>query len=239
MKLFPAIDLYDGLVVRLTRGDYDRMEIFGQDPLAIARAFEAAGAKYLHAVDLEGAKEGTTPNFEAIRRIVAGTGLRVQAGGGVRDAETVGAYLDAGVFRVILGTAAITKPGFVGEMVRAHGAGIAVAVDLHNGKVATHGWTQTSELDAAEFCAGLEAEGVNTIICTDIARDGVLGGTNLELYRSLVARFSMDIIASGGVSSLEDISSLREAGLYGAILGKALYTGDVDLAEGLGEAGEQ
>lgn len=241
MKLFPAIDLYTGWAVRLYKGDYNQMTVYDKDPLAVARRFREAGAEYLHMVDLEGAKTGLTPNLEIVRTVAAQSGLRVEIGGGIRSEEVIRQYLDAGVLRVILGTAAITQPGFVGEMVAKYGEKIAVGVDVRDGLVAIRGWTEVSDQKCFDFCKKMEGLGVKTIICTDISKDGVLGGTNLELYRQLSEQLSLDIVASGGVSSLQDVTALRDLGLYGAILGKALYTGDLDLraaVEAVKEASE-
>ncbi len=231
MKLFPAIDLYTGWAVRLYKGDYNQMTVYDKDPLAVARRFREAGAEYLHMVDLEGAKTGLTPNLEIVRAVTAQSGLQVEIGGGIRSEEVIKQYLDAGVLRVILGTAAITQPGFVGEMVAKYGDRIAVGVDVRDGLVAIRGWTEVSDQKCFDFCQKMDSLGVKTIICTDISKDGVLGGTNLDLYKQLSEQLSLDIVASGGVSSLRDVVALRDMGLYGAILGKALYTGDLDLAQ--------
>lgn len=231
MKLFPAIDLYTGWAVRLYKGDYNQMTVYDKDPLAVAKRFREAGAEYLHMVDLEGAKTGLTPNLEIVRAVTAQSGLQVEIGGGIRSEEVIKQYLDAGVLRVILGTAAITQPGFVGEMVAKYGDRIAVGVDVRDGLVAIRGWTEVSDQKCFDFCKKMDSLGVKTIICTDISKDGVLGGTNLDLYKQLSEQLSLDIVASGGVSSLQDVVSLRDMGLYGAILGKALYTGDLDLAQ--------
>ena len=231
MKLFPAIDLYTGWAVRLYKGDYNQMTVYDKDPLAVARRFREAGAEYLHMVDLEGAKTGLTPNLEIVRAVTAQSGLQVEIGGGIRSEEVIRQFLDAGVLRVILGTAAITQPGFVGEMVAKYGDRIAVGVDVRDGLVAIRGWTEVSDQKCFDFCKKMDSLGVKTIICTDISKDGVLGGTNLDLYKQLSEQLSLDIVASGGVSSLRDVVALRDMGLYGAILGKALYTGDLDLAQ--------
>ena len=231
MNIFPAIDLYDGCVVRLVRGDYQQMQVYSNDPVSVAKQFEAAGAEYLHVVDLAGAKDGSTPNLETIRAITASTSLKVEVGGGIRSEEVIRIYLDAGVFRVILGTVAVTEPEFTKAMVAKYGEQIAVGVDIRDGFVAIKGWTETSALSCREFCKTLSKIGVKTIICTDISKDGCLGGTNLPLYRELSKEFSMNIVASGGVSTLSDVQALKEMDLYGAILGKALYTGNIDLAE--------
>jgi len=233
MLIFPAIDLYDGNAVRLYKGDYAQMTVYSHDPLSVARDFEASGAKWIHMVDLEGAKTGGTPNLEVVRRVAQETGLKVEVGGGIRSMEVVRAYLENGVSRVILGTAAVTDPAFLEAAVAAYGEKIAVGVDLKDGFVAIRGWTETSELEAFQFCRRMEALGVRTIICTDISRDGAMQGANHGLYQKLSEEFSLQIIASGGVSSLEDVKALAEMGLYGAIIGKAYYTGAVKLTEAI------
>ena len=233
MNIFPAIDIIGGKAVRLERGDYAKMTVYSDSPVEVAKSFEAAGAEYLHVVDLEGAKDGTTPNLETIMKIVKETSLKVEIGGGVRSDEVLKAYVDAGVYRVILGTAAVKDPDFLEKSVRTYGKKVAVGVDLADGMVAIKGWREVSALSCEEFFERLEELGVSTVICTDISKDGLLGGANIELYRSLSKKFKIDIIASGGVSILEDITKLREMKLYGAILGKALYTGKVDLKEAI------
>ena len=231
MKLFPAIDLIGGKAVRLVRGDYAQMTVYNNDPTAVARSFAQSGAECLHVVDLEGARDGGTPNLERVREIISSTGMFVEIGGGIRTPEVVKTYLEAGASRVIIGTAALTEPDFLDRMLDAYGDKIAVGVDFRDGKVAIKGWTELCEVTCYEFCETLEKKGVSTVICTDISKDGLLGGTNLALYADMVKRFSLQLTASGGVSTLEDVRKLAEMGLYGAILGKALYTGDVDLAE--------
>lgn len=233
MLIFPAIDIVDGKAVRLYKGDYDQMTVYNDDPLSVARDFESCGAKWIHMVDLEGAKSGGTPNLETVKRVASETGLLVEVGGGIRSLETVKKYLDSGVSRVILGTAAVNDPDFLKTSLEKYGDKIAVGVDLKNGKVAIKGWTEVSEEDAFSFCEKMQSLGVKTIICTDISKDGAMQGTNLSLYRKLSARFSLQIIASGGVSSLGDIRNLAEMGLYGAIVGKAYYTGAIDLKEAI------
>ena len=233
MKLFPAIDMIGGKAVRLVRGDYAQMTVYSDDPVSVARSFAEAGATCMHMVDLEGARDGGCPNLDTIRRIVQDTELFVEVGGGIRDAQTVETYLSAGVGRVILGTAAVTNPAFLDDMLRQHGERIAVGVDIRDGYVAIKGWTELSEMTCFDFCADLERRGVRTVICTDISKDGLLGGTNTELYADMSHRFSMQLVASGGVSSLSDVERLTDMGLYGAILGKALYTGHIDLKEAL------
>ncbi len=229
MELFPAIDLIDGCAVRLVKGDYAQKTVYSDDPASVARSFAEAGAKYLHVVDLEGAKDGGTPNLETIQNIVKKGGLLVEVGGGIRSEEVIQKYLDAGVFRVILGTAAVQGPDFLAEMVQKYGEKIAVGVDIKDGMVAIKGWTEVSQESCFDFCEKLQKLGVKTIICTDISKDGLLSGTNLELYKELSEKFSVDIVASGGVTTLEDVKKLANMGMYGAILGKALYTGNIDL----------
>ena len=239
MNVFPAIDVYNGCAVRLYKGDYDQMTVYSDDPAAFASSFAAKGARYLHVVDLEGARSGLTPNLQTVKAIVAASGLFTQLGGGIRSLSVIDAYRNAGVDRLILGTAAITQPGFVEEAIREFGPeAIAVSVDVKDGLVAIKGWTEVTDVGCGEFCSRMEAAGVRTIICTDISKDGAMAGTNRQLYRDLSAEFSLDVIASGGVSSLEDVRALAAMNLYGAILGKALYTGAVDLAEAVDAANQ-
>ena len=233
MLIYPAIDLYQGKAVRLYKGDYSQMTVYSHDPAAIAEKFAQAGATHMHIVDLEGAKNGTTPNFETILEIKRRGGLFCEVGGGIRSMETIERYVSAGIDRVILGTAAVTQPGFLEEAAKAYGSKIAVGMDLKDGYVAIKGWTEQSGLTAWEFCERLQKIGIETIICTDISRDGAMKGTNHDLYRELMDRFSMNIIASGGVSSMEDVEKLAKAKLYGAIIGKAYYTGAIDLARAI------
>lgn len=233
MILLPAIDLYEKKVVRLTRGDYAQMTVYNDDPVAQAKLFQDAGAQWLHTVDLEGAKDGSTPNYSVIEAICKDTSLKVEIGGGIRSLDTIQKYLDAGVERVILGTKAVTDPAFLEESLDKFGSHIAVGVDIKDGFVAVKGWTELSEKTCESFCGELAELGVKTVICTDVSRDGMLGGTNTALYRTLSARFPMDFIASGGVSTLEDISALRDMGLDGAIIGKAYYTGAIDLKQAI------
>lgn len=233
MQLFPAIDLYNGCAVRLVRGDYRQMQIYSKDPVSVAKQFETAGASFLHVVDLAGARDGGTPNLTTILSILENTNLKVEVGGGIRSEDVIHDYLDTGVFRVILGTAAVTEPDFTKRMVKKYGDRIAVGVDIRDGQVAIKGWTEVAPLGCREFCGQLKSIGVKTIICTDISKDGCLSGTNLSLYRQLSEEFSMDIVASGGITTLDDVRALNEMGLYGAILGKALYTGKLDLAEAI------
>ena len=233
MLIFPAIDLYNGKVVRLYKGDYANMTIYSHDPLSVAKDFENAGATWIHMVDLEGAKEGTTLNLGVVASVAQNTNLKVEIGGGIRSMETVKAYLDAGVSRVILGTAAVTNPDFLKEALATYGEKIAVGVDIKDGKVAIKGWLETSQDDAMTFCQKMQDLGVSTIICTDISRDGAMQGSNNQLYATMAETFSLQIIASGGVSSMDDIYRLRDINLYGAIVGKAYYTGAILLKEAI------
>ena len=236
MIIYPAIDLYDGKAVRLFKGDYAQMTVYSENPVEVAKDFAAKGAKCIHLVDLEGAKNGRTPNFETVCAIKKATGLFCEIGGGVRSMEVIARYLDAGIDRVILGTAAVTEPGFVETAVKAYGGRIAVGIDIRDGFVAIKGWTEKSDLEAFAFCGRMEQLGVKTLICTDISKDGAMQGANHKLYTELSQRFGMQIIASGGVSSLEDVKRLTALGIHGAIIGKAYYTGAVDLAEAIGVA---
>ena len=233
MVLFPAIDLYEGKAVRLLRGDYAQMTVYSTNPPEIAKKFKKAGATHIHLVDLEGAKTGETPNLKTVKAILAETDLFTEVGGGIRSMEVIDRYLSAGVSRVILGTAAVTEKGFVEKAVAKYGDKIAVGVDIKDGCVAIKGWTESSGIDAFFFCETMQKIGVSTLICTDISKDGMMQGTNRELYRTLSEKFSMNIVASGGVSSLEDIKALSAMNLYGAIIGKAYYTGAIDLKEAI------
>lgn len=233
MLIYPAIDLYEGKAVRLYKGDYAQMTVYSEDPPAVAADFKAAGAGQMHLVDLEGAKTGETPNLDTVLAIKEKSGLFCEVGGGIRTMETVARYLDAGIDRVILGTAAVTDPDFAAKAVAKYGDKIAVGIDLKDGFVAIRGWTERSPLTAFEFCKTMQDVGVTTMICTDISRDGAMMGTNHELYQQLMAQFSLQIIASGGVSSLEDVRRLRQNGLYGAIIGKAYYTSAIALREAI------
>lgn len=233
MNIFPAIDILGGCAVRLFKGDYDQMTIYSTQPAEIAKDFEAAGARFIHLVDLEGAKSGTTPNIETIKQIRTESSLFIEVGGGIRSMEVIRTYLDAGVNRVILGTAAVNDPDFLKEAVVTYGEKIAVGVDIKDGFVAIKGWTEKSDHDGMEFCRKMQELGVKTIICTDISKDGAMKGTNRELYRQLSEQLHIDIIASGGVSSIDDVKALADMNLYGAIIGKAYYTGAIDLRKAL------
>ena len=229
MKLFPAIDLYEGKAVRLLLGNYNEMTVYSDDPLSVARDFEAAGMKCVHLVDLEGAKNGTTPNIEIVKSIANNTSLFVEIGGGIRNMETVEKYLSCGVDRVILGTAAVTDEEFLISAIKKHGDKIAVGADVKDGYIAIKGWLESSQYTLMEFFERMQRIGVKYIICTDISKDGAMRGTNLSMYSELSRRFDMCITASGGVSSLDDVKRLNELDLYGAIIGKAYYTGAINL----------
>jgi len=231
MFIYPAIDLVQGKAVRLFKGDYAQMTVYSDDPVSVAKDFQAAGSKHIHLVDLEGAKSGVPENLETIKQIIAETDLFVEVGGGIRNMETVDTYLSAGVNRVILGTAAVTDPEFLETALAKYGEKIAVGVDLKDGFVAIKGWTETSQRTAHEFFAYMQRIGVRTCICTDISRDGAMKGTNRELYKELSSKYAIDLIASGGVSSIEDVQALAAMNLHGAIIGKAYYIGAINLKE--------
>ena len=233
MKLYPAIDLYEGKAVRLFKGEYQQMTVYHENPVAVALDFQDAGATCIHLVDLEGAKFGTTSNLPVIEKIVKATDLFVEVGGGIRNMETIDAYLGIGVNRVILGTAAVTNRPFLEAALDKYGEKIAVGVDLKDGFVAIKGWTEKSAWTADAFFSDLEKLGVSTVICTDISRDGAMQGTNRQLYKELSAKYNIQLIASGGVSSMEDVQALNNMNLHGAIIGKAYYTGAIDLRKAL------
>ena len=229
MILFPAIDLFEGKAVRLYKGDYAQMTVYSEHPEEIARDFAECGATHIHLVDLEGARSGETPNLGTVLKIRESTGLFCEIGGGIRSMEIVDRYLNAGLDRVILGTAAVADEDFLRRAVDRYGEKIATGADIRDGYVAVKGWTEQSNVTLEAFCRKMEEIGVSTVICTDISRDGAMRGTNREMYRMLSEKFRLNITASGGVSTLEDVKSLRAMNLYGAIIGKAYYTGDIDL----------
>ena len=231
MILFPAIDIVDGKAVRLFKGDYDQMTVYNNDPTEVALDFKACGATHVHIVDLEGARDGGTPNLGNVLVIKKMTNLFCEIGGGIRSMEVVDRYLSAGIDRVILGTAAVNDEAFLCEAVKKYGDRIAVGADIRDGFIAVKGWLERSQVTADEFFEKMQNLGVKTIICTDISKDGAMQGTNLHLYRTLSRRYKVDITASGGVSSMEDIKALKEMDMYGAIIGKAYYTGAIDLKE--------
>lgn len=233
MKIFPAIDLYARKAVRLYKGDYDNMTVYSDNPVSVARDFVDAGAEYIHLVDLEGAKTGETPNLEVVADIVRETDLFAEIGGGIRNMETIDRYMNIGISRVILGTAAVNDHDFLCRAVDKYGTQIAVGADVKDGRIAIKGWIEKSELTLELFLDDMQRTGIQNVICTDISRDGAMRGTNLELYRELSKRYSMNITASGGVSTMSDVIRLREMELYAAIIGKAYYTGAINLKEAI------
>ena len=233
MNIFPAIDLFGKKAVRLFKGDYNQMTVYSENPIEIAYDFQNKGAKFIHVVDLEGAKEGTTPNIDIVKEIATKTNLFLEIGGGIRSIETVEKYLNAGASRVILGTAAVNDEAFLKEAISKYGDKIAVGADVKDGLIAIKGWTQKSEYTLDEFLSKMEALGVKNVICTDISKDGAMKGTNLELYKELSKKYSLDITASGGVSTIDDVRALAGMGIYGAIIGKAYYIGAIDLEEAI------
>ena len=233
MNIFPAIDLFDKKAVRLYKGDYNEMTVYSNNPLEVAKDFERQGASYIHIVDLEGAKDGTTPNIDVVRDIAANTKLFVEIGGGIRSLDVLEKYFSAGVKRAILGTAAVKDEQFLKKSIELYGDKIAVGADVLDGYIRVKGWLEKSEYTLSDFFERMQSLGVKTVICTDISKDGAMRGTNLEMYKKLSSEYSLDIIASGGVSSIEDIKSLREMNVSGAIIGKAYYIGAIDLKEAL------
>lgn len=233
MHIFPAIDLYDGKAVRLLKGDYQKMTVYSENPLEIAKDFENSGAEFLHIVDLEGAKTGKTPNINTIEKIVKNTSLFTEVGGGIRTLETVKKYSDIGVKRVILGTAAVNDEEFLLSAVKKYGEKIAVGIDIKDGFVAIKGWTDLSKYTPFEFCEKMQNIGVKNVICTDVSKDGAMQGTNLDLYKEMSEKFDLNITASGGVSGIDDIKRLKGLGIYGAIIGKAYYTKAISLARAI------
>ena len=233
MKIFPAIDLYGGKAVRLYKGDYAQMTVYSDDPVSVARDFERQGAKYIHVVDLEGAKIGKPAHLDVVDRIAKETDLFIEIGGGIRDMETVERYLSVGANRVILGTAAVTDESFLRAALAAHGEKIAVGADIADGRIAIRGWLEKSEYTTETFFDKMQSLGVKTVICTDISKDGAMKGTNRALYKELGEKYTIDIVASGGVSTLDDVAALAAAGTYGAIIGKAYYIGAIDLEKAI------
>lgn len=233
MIIYPAIDLFDGKAVRLFKGDYAQMTVYSKNPVSVAEDFKAQGAERVHLVDLEGAKNGTTPNLKTVLEIKEKTGLFCEIGGGVRSMDVVSRYIDAGIDRVILGTAAVTEPGFAAQAAEKYGEKIAVGVDIRDGFVAVRGWTEKTSLNAFDFSKKMQGLGIKTLICTDISRDGAMKGANHGLYKKLSEELSMDIIASGGVSGMDDVKALRALNIHGAIIGKAYYTKAISLKEAI------
>lgn len=249
MLIYPAIDLYDGKAVRLYKGDYDQMTVYSENPPEIAEDFIRAGATHIHVVDLEGARDGILHNFDtvlAIKKAADEAAARcgngpafVEIGGGIRDEDAAEKYLEAGIDRVILGTAAVDDQRFLERLIGRYGRHIAVGIDVRDGYVAVKGWTELSAYTLEDFARMMQSKGVRTIICTDISRDGAMKGANRLLYRELSESLNVDVVASGGVSTIEDIRALAGFGVHGAIVGKAYYTGAIDLAEAVRDAGEQ
>lgn len=233
MLIFPAIDLRDGRVVRLVEGDYDRMTVYGNDPLSVAKAYREAGAEYLHVVDLDAAKDGAQKNLAVIQKLAAESVLKLEVGGGVRDEASAKRYLDAGVARVILGSAAIEKPELMETLAKRYPGQVAAGVDARNGFVAIHGWKTVTDIVAYDFVESLPRRGIDTVIYTDISRDGKLQGPNVSAYERLSKIKNLNIVASGGVSSPDDVAALAKLDLYAAIIGKALYDGRMTLEEAL------
>ena len=231
MVILPAIDLYEGKAVRLYKGDYDKMTVYSENPLEIAKDFEKSGAEFIHIVDLEGAKTGETPNIEVVKKIVSATSLKAEIGGGIRSMEVIEKYINAGVSRVILGTAAVLDKEFLISAVEKYGEKIVVGAEIKDGFIAIKGWIEKSEIKCDEVFKEMEKIGAKTIICTDISKDGAMAGTNRDLYKDLSEKFDINIIASGGVSSIDDITALKDMGIYGAIIGKAYYIGAIKIDE--------
>ena len=233
MIILPAIDLVQKKAVRLFKGDYDNMTVYSDSPLSVAKDFEKCGATHIHIVDLEGAKDGTTPNIDVVRSIAENTRLSIEIGGGIRSIETAEKYYSAGVDKVILGTAAVCDEGFLTDAVKRFGQRVAVGADVKDCFIAIKGWLEKSQYSLEAFMEKMQGLGVSNVICTDISKDGAMRGTNLKMYRELSEKYSLDITASGGVSSIEDVKRLREMNLYGAIIGKAYYIGAIDLREAI------
>ena len=232
MIIFPAIDLYGGKTVRLYKGDYSRMTVYSDSPLEVAKDFWKKGAEQVHIVDLMGARDGGTPSLEMVKEIIREIPF-VEIGGGIRTMEAIASYIDAGASRVILGTAALENRELLAEALRQYGEKIAVGADIREGCISVKGWTETSSVTVDDFFADMEALGVCNIICTDISKDGAMSGTNRELYSRLSHSYSVRITASGVVSTLDDVCALHKMGLYGAIIGKAYYTGAIALKEAI------
>ena len=231
MQIFPAIDLRGGQVVRLYQGDYDKETVYAQDPCAVARDFIAAGAGYLHVVDLDGAKDDTTANLQTIAAIAKLGGLKIEVGGGIRDEARIQRYLDLGADRCILGTVAVKNFDFTAEMAQKYGAQIAVGIDMKDGAVAVNGWKEVTPEPGVAFCRRCANAGVKAIIATDISRDGTMQGTNMDLYRELLTIPGLEITASGGIAALDELAELQKMHCHAAILGKSIYTGAIDLAQ--------
>ena len=233
MEIFPAIDLYDNKAVRLFKGDYAQMTVYSDNPVSVAKDFEKQGAKYIHMVDLAGAKEGKPLHLAIVKQVAQETGLFIEIGGGIRNMQSVDAYITAGAKRVIIGTSAVENQSFLQEAIAKHGDKIAVGADVKDGKIAVKGWLEKSAYDLDEFLQKMQDYGVKTVICTDVSKDGAMKGANIELYKHISQKFNMQVVASGGVSSIENIKELKASGAYGAIVGKAYYIGAVSLSEAI------
>ncbi len=233
MIIFPAIDLYDGKAVRLFKGDYAQMTVYSNDPVSVAKDFVKKGATHIHVVDLEGAEKGEPVHASLVGKIAQETNLFIEIGGGIRQMEQIDGYLSAGASRVILGTAAVTDEAFLKAALKKYGEKIAVGADIADGKIAIRGWKEKSAYSAEEFFEKMQSLGVKTVVCTDISKDGAMRGANLEMYRLLSEKFSVSLVASGGVSSLEDVRALNAMGVYGAIIGKAYYIGAIELEKAI------
>ena len=237
MKIFPAIDIYEGKAVRLLKGDYNNMTVYDNDPVNIVKKFMQSGARYVHLVDLEGAKTGGTPNMETVKRIIDNCDCFVELGGGIRSMETVEKYISIGVDRIILGTAAVTDEEFLTRCIQKYVDKIAVGIDIKDGYVAIKGWVEKSEYSGDEFFAKMEKMGVKYVICTDVSKDGAMKGIDHNMYDALNKKYNISITASGGVTSIDDIKNLAKCSLYGAIIGKAYYTGAIDIKNAIAEGG--
>lgn len=233
MYILPAIDLYDGKAVRLYKGDYSQMTVYSDDPVSLSLEFKEAGAEFVHIVDLEGARDGNTHNFEIIKEIIQKSGLKIEIGGGIRTENDVRRYIEAGAARIILGTAAVTNTDFLIKIVDKYREKTAVGVDIKDGFAAIKGWKEKSDITAEAMFKKLETIGVKTVICTDISKDGAMSGTNVQMYKEFSQKFDINIIASGGISDMDSIKAIKELGIYGAIIGKAYYTGTIDLKKAL------
>ena len=237
MKIYPAIDIIDGRCVRLSQGDYKQVSIYSENPAEVAKKWESMGAEYLHLVDLDGARKGTAHNDDTVKNILKEVSIPVQIGGGIRTLEDIQSKLDMGITRVILGTVAVTDPNLTKKAIAKFGSAVAVGVDASNGKVAITGWTSVSDLDSVTLIGQLKEIGVDTVIYTDVAKDGMMSGPNIPMYRE-IAKLSNapNIIAAGGVTTIDDVKALTETGISGAIIGKALYLDSINLKEAISVA---
>ncbi len=233
MIILPAIDLFDNKAVRLYKGDYAQMTVYNENPVAVAKQFEKDGATWVHLVDLAGAKQGEPVHFNVVKEIALQTGLQAEIGGGIRNMQTVDAYIQAGASRVIIGTAAVQDEAFLKAALNKYGDKIAVGADVADGKIAIKGWLEKSAYSLDEFLQKMVALGVKTVICTDVSKDGAMKGANVELYKALTEKYPLQVIASGGVSSLDDVRALAKNNVYGAIIGKAYYIGAIDLGQAI------